>query len=57
MHELTKFNPGRRRLATEVFDFDRASLRLLARFSQGFGAIVQAPETADPFNAQHEKVF
>ncbi len=32
MHELTKFNPGRRRLATEVFDFDRASVHLLAIF-------------------------
>lgn len=32
MHELTKFNPGRRRLAPEVFDFDRASVQLLALF-------------------------
>ena len=72
MHELARFHYNRRRRAPEVFDFDRASVQLLAffkvrradasgqrlaRFRPGFGAIVQAPETADPFNAQREKVF
>ncbi|MEO0003159.1 MAG: hypothetical protein RLZZ22_851 [Pseudomonadota bacterium] len=57
MHELARFHYSRRRCAAEVFDFDRASLRLLARFRPGFGAIVQAAETADPFNAQREKTL
>ena len=32
MHELRNFHPSRRRLAAEAFDFDRASVHLLARF-------------------------
>ncbi len=32
MHELKNFHPSRRRLAAEIFNFDRASVHLLARF-------------------------
>jgi len=32
MHELARFHYNRRRLAPEVFDFDRASVQLLALF-------------------------
>lgn len=32
MHELSHFQPGRRRRASKVIDFERASLELLALF-------------------------
>jgi len=32
MHELRSFHPGRRSRAAAVFDFERASLDLLALF-------------------------
>lgn len=72
MHELARFHYSRRRRTPEVFDFDRASVQLLtflkarhadvgrqrlARFGPEFGAIVQAPESVVPSNAQREKAL
>lgn len=72
MNELAGFHYSRRRRTAQVFDFDRASVQLLAfikarhaeaghqrlaRFGPDFGAIVQVPDSVVPPNAQHEKVL
>ena len=41
MHELSNFHPGRRRLAAQVFDFDRASVHLLARFKVSLSSVTE----------------
>lgn len=41
MHELSNFHPSRRRLAAAVFDFDCASVHLLARFKVSLLSITE----------------
>lgn len=41
MHELRNFHPSRRRLAAEAFDFDRASVHLLARFKVSLSPVTE----------------